>query len=316
MDVAAHSRMRPSLETIPDTADRSRLTDDQIRLFDLDGFVAVDGDIPPWLLAGLGAAADTFIDDALDRARAGDPYDGVAVDPDARYVRRINDLHRHLAPWSLALLGSSTVVSLARSLCGNDPIPIYDSLLVKNRGDDDAIRFHQDMTHPRQGRIVTMGIYLDPARRGESALRVLPGTQNERQDLCAIERRLEAEGLKEDPPEERSRLREIAVDAGGILLHDVMLVHGSGTLTSRSRRKTVYFEFRGAAEAARNPGFTSAWIDRRRELFALARDIYHRMDHDEGNRLDVLPEHEQKSIEELYRIRWRIEAGHYCFGRE
>src|SRR5690606_20889257 len=100
--------------------------------------------VAPALVAGLGDVVDRTITQALETPDA--PPPGVAVgEREGRYfVSRINNALFFLGAPLLALLGHPAVADAARALCGDDALPVYESVVVKNRGDGHLTAWHQD----------------------------------------------------------------------------------------------------------------------------------------------------------------------------
>jgi hypothetical protein len=134
-------------------------------------------------------------------------------------------------------------------------------MVFKNAGDGAPIHWHQDAVHPRTWRIYNVDIYLDDSRAGEGALRVVPGTHRGKADICALE-----EGHGWDIPGST----EVALSAGDVLIHDVMIVHGSPPVTGNALRRTIYYEFRAAEEIEAEGPWDREWIDARLRLMPLA----------------------------------------------
>jgi hypothetical protein len=174
---------------------------------------------------------------------------------------RVNYLHAKGRTESLELLGSPELLGIAESLAGPDFVPTYESLVFKSAGDGAPIPWHQDALHPRSRRITNIDVYLDDSLPGQGALRVLPGSQRTRADVCAVR---DQHGW--EPP----GVVEVALEAGDVLLHDVMLVHGSPPTTGNALRRTLYYEFRSAQQILDEGPFDRSWVERRLRLMGPA----------------------------------------------
>lgn len=221
------------------TSSSPRLDEDQVRFFDAHGYLVLRNWIPAPLLDRLREASEVWTDRAARLAPGGpDAGDFQFGRPGGRRsLFKVQHLHNkgHLA--SLELLGSPAVLGVAESLCGPDFVPTYDAVVMKQQDGGANVPWHQDAVHPRTDRIVNFGVYLDPSREGEGALRVLPGTQVAAQDICA-----RASDYGWDAPGAVT----VEVGPGDVLLHDVMVVHGSPQVLHNRLRRTVYIEFRAA----------------------------------------------------------------------
>jgi ectoine hydroxylase-related dioxygenase (phytanoyl-CoA dioxygenase family) len=245
-------------------ADRSpyHLTDAQVGFFDEHGYLILRNWIPAELLAPLQAAGQAWIDEGT-RIRPEDGGDDFvfAQRPGGAALFRVNYLHNKGQAASLALLGSPQVLAVAESLCGPNFVPTYESMVFKQEHDGERIPWHQDAVHPQgRYRIFNFDLYLDPSLPGAGALRVIPGTQRQRQDICAL-----TDTYGWDHPD----AVEVAMQPGDVLLHNVMVVHGSPQVEGKALRRTIYYEFRPAEEILEDGPWDSDWIERRLRLVPL-----------------------------------------------
>lgn len=235
------------------------LTEEQIAFFDANGYLVLRNWIPGELLERLQAAGHAWIV-AGERAGAGNDF-SFASRPHGKVLYRVNYVHQLGQPASLELLGAPEVLAVAESLCGPNFVPTYESMVFKQEGDGEKIPWHQDAVHPPSGhRIFNFDLYLDPSLSGAGALRVIPGTQKQRQDICAL---TEAYGW--DHPD----AIEVEMAPGDVLLHNVMVVHGSPQVTGNQLRRTIYYEFRPAEEILEDGPWDRSWIERRMRLIPL-----------------------------------------------
>jgi hypothetical protein len=180
---------------------------------------------------------------------------------------RVDYVHNKGEAASLELLGSPAVLGIAESLAGVDFVPTYESMVFKDEGDGVAIPWHQDAVHPRRYRIFNIDIYLDESRKGAGALRVAPGSHLQQVDVCDLQDRFgwDAPGVIH---------AEMA--PGDVLVHDVMVVHGSEEVTGNRLRRTVYYEFRPAEQILAEGPWDTDFIDRRLRLIPLGLAEYAR----------------------------------------
>lgn len=238
------------------------LTEEQVRFFDENGYLVLRKWIPDELLQRLQEAGSAWIEQGL-RAGEDDPHYqdyAFAKRPQGRVMFRVDYVHNKGQAASLELLGAPQVLAVAESLCGPNFVPTYESMVFKQENDGAAIRWHQDAVHPRKYRIFNYDLYLDPSRADGGALRVVPKTQVQRQDICALD---DAYGW--NPP----GVITVEMEPGDVLLHDVMVVHGSEQIEGKSLRRTIYYEFRAAEEILEEGPWDREWIDRRLRLVPL-----------------------------------------------
>jgi hypothetical protein len=239
------------------------LTDEQLAFFDTYGYLVLRNWIPADLLARLQAASAAWIDAGLHAA----PDDPLAID--YKYARRgdrdvfwrVDYVHNKGQSASLELLGSPYVLGVAESMCGVNFVPTYESLVFKQEGDGASVPWHQDAVHPRQWRIFNYDLYLDDSKAGAGALRVIPGTNIRQQDVC---------GIADQYGWEHPDAITVEMEPGDVLLHDVMVVHGSERTEGRALRRTLYYEFRAAEEIVEDGPWDRTWIDRRMRLLPIA----------------------------------------------
>ena len=238
------------------------LTDDDVRTFDENGYLVLRNRIPADLLARLQAAATTWV--AEGRKISED--DPAAVDYHyanrsiGRVMFRVDYVHNKGQAASLELLGSPAVLGIAESLAGSNFVPTYESLVFKNEGDGAAIEWHQDAVHPRSYRVFNIDVYLDASRIGQGALRVAPGSHRQPVDICDLKDRYgwDAPGVV-----------QVEMEPGDVLVHDVMVVHGSEAVTGNKLRRTIYYEFRAAEQIMNEGPWDAAWVDQRLRLIPL-----------------------------------------------
>lgn len=174
-------------------------------------------------------------------------------------------MHNKGQPASLELLGSPAVLGVAESLCGPNFVLTYESMVFKQEGDGEKIAWHQDAVHLHEWWIFNYDVYLDASRSGAGELRVIPGTQKQPQGICAL-----AEVHGWDPP----GVVKVEMEPGDVLLHDVMVVHGSPPVEGKALRRTIYYEFRAAEQILAEGPWDRDWVDRRLRLVPPALSRY------------------------------------------
>lgn len=244
------------------------LTDQQIANFDRDGFLLLRKHVTGGLLARLQEAGTDWIANGL-AADAEHPERAdfiFAPRPTGQVFFRVDYLHTkgHIA--SLELLGCPQVLAVAESLCGRNFVPTYESMVFKNEGDGEAIRWHQDAVHPRKHRLFNYDLYLDESRAGAGALHVIPGSQGGNLSACDFER---THGW--DHP----NAIQVEMEPGDALLHDVMVVHGSPRVTGNKLRRTIYYEFRAAEQILSEGPWDRSWLEKRMRMIPIGQQAFH-----------------------------------------
>ena len=259
---SVHAMTDTTLTRTPAPTRPWHLTPEEIAFFDAHGYLVLRDRIPAPLLERLRAASDAW----MTQGRALGPDHPDAVDyawanrGGQKRMFRVDYLHNKGQTASLELLGSPAVLGIAESLAGEEFVPTYESLVFKDAGDGAAIDWHQDAVHPRTHRIFNIDVYLDASRAGEGALRVAPGSHLAPVDVCQ---------LQEEYGWDAPGVIQVELNPGDVLVHDVMIVHGSEAVTGNRLRRTIYYEFRAAEQILREGPWDAEWVDRRLRLVPL-----------------------------------------------
>ncbi len=244
-----------------------KLTPEQVRFFDDHGYLVLKNWIPAPMLERLQAAGTAWIEEGLHATPDHPSYSDFTFAPRTlgRTMYRVDYVHNKGQVASLELLGSPQVLDVAESLCGSNFVPTYESMVFKQEGDGEAIKWHQDAVHPRIHRIFNYDLYLDASRSGAGALWVIPKSQTQPQDICQL---TDAYGWNVPGA------IEVEMQPGDVLLHDVMVVHGSPHTEGNQLRRTIYYEFRAAEEIIEDGPWDETWIDQRLRLIPLGQKRY------------------------------------------
>ena len=190
---------------------------------------------------------------------------------------------------------------IAEAVCGAEYICTHDWMVVKNAGDDQSVGWHQDFVHDGVCSVINIGIHLDDAI--EDAVRFLPGARSGAEDIAVCAKQFDMNSPEVTPAQ---------VSAGGITVHDVLLVHGSPKLERQKQRKTLYLEFRPLAMLQGHPTIKPEYIALRRKLYDLAGDSYHRLSNSAFDATDsVVIEQLPELLERLLQYRGVIEPANY-----
>ncbi len=234
--------------------------------FDGLGFAQEPAALPAALLAALRQEVDALLAGLQPLLPATDLLPGPAGvghvgTPEGRSIIRVDGLDTRPGLASVrAWLGSPVLRAWATALV-EDPVLTQVDLVLRRRGDGHVIAWHQDAVYPRTHRHAALGLALDDTAGGDGDLLVLPGSQRQVQDLCALE---DAHGFA--PP----GLARIAPRAGDLVIHDAMLVHGSLPLVERPQRRTLYAYVDSEARLRATEPASAAWVAWRRSLWDVA----------------------------------------------
>lgn len=225
------------------------------------GFQKLPFCIPADLLSRLRELFDELMDPADPHEKGIQEYGG------RQYVTNLECICRKGNLAALELLGYPPILEIAAAICGPDFFMIQEFAVIKNRGDELPVLWHQDMLHERKGDCLTMGIYLDDVEQGDGALRVVPGSHLDGRSICE---------LSKEP------FIEISARTGEILIHDMMLAHSSEPMRINPLRRVVYFEFLSAAHVRAEQIYTEELVHRRRRLIFAASRYYESLHPDEA----------------------------------
>ncbi len=267
-----------------------------------DGFCRLPGLIPPDVLERLRR----FFDPLLEPDWV--PRKALAASPEGKVVTNVGELFNWGDPAALELLALREVMDVATAVCGDDVFVVQEFAVIKNRGDDTPVLWHQDMVHGRSAPCFAMGIYLDDADPGEGALRFVPGSHLMDEPICEL-------ALKPAV--------EVPAKAGDVIVHDMMAAHSSEPMTGNALRRVIYLEFLSVALALGEDIYPREVVDNRRRLLFAARR-YRRENFPGGScfkprQKDPSPRDRRRPLGEvladIYALPTRPRPATYCFDR-
>jgi ectoine hydroxylase-related dioxygenase (phytanoyl-CoA dioxygenase family) len=282
------------------TTNSSVLSKNQLDNFTQDGYFVLPQAVPPALLQNLKNLFTELMYQNDKTTVTTNTNNGSSY---------INALDKLLAKGNLAcleLLGATFILETAAAICGPDFFLIQEFAVIKMLGDNTPVLWHQDMLHQRTGQCFTMGIYLDNAEAGDGALRVIPQSHTSDKHICA---------LQYEP------FIEVAMKAGDILVHDMMLAHSSGIMQYNPIRRVLYFEFLSARQVRNESIYGEELLHNRLQLLQMA-IAYYRSQHPGEKQFDwynPIPEAAppgtpfREVLESICGINVRARPSAYCF---
>lgn len=227
-----------------------------------DGYVLLQGGLPPDLLNRWRELAERLEVRALDAHARNESLHGACVieDPVGPRLMRYDDVLGQDADAALDLLACPAMMALARELCGFETVPLQMDILYKHQHPHPVILWHQGAPHPRGYPYLNVGIYLDDAGRDDGCLHYVPGTQHELQDICGLSKThgWDVPGVVQQPAK-----------AGDILVQDMMILHGSPPKRSPGVRRTIYVEIRPLEGIRESNKQSKQWAERRKRWMGL-----------------------------------------------
>lgn len=277
------------------------LSVDQKEYFAENGFLKLSQVISPLFLDELRAAVD-----AICSIENHDSDCTVLESSNKKFVVAIDKIIAKSDSIFAELLGSPLLLSIAESLCGADFFPVQDFIVIKTLGDQNEIKWHQDVITKAHEKTFMIGFYLDPANDENGALRVIPGSHKSDLSICELQ---------------RMEYKWLDMEAGDVLIHNLKMAHSSGELTSYPQRRVVYFEFMSTSEILKEQIYSETFIDLRTQLIPNAIQCFQQKyinaipfqwNHPEKDK--YLPDYNPHSfIQELYQEPKKVKAANYCF---
>lgn len=235
----------------------SALTQSQLESFFSNGYIKIPAIVPPSLLGRLRSLFDELM------YKQPDPTASAILQKNGKdYVTNLEQLCIKGDLACLELLGSPFLLEIAECICGTDFFLIQEFAVIKNLGDKLPVLWHQDMVHQRSGNCFTVGVYLDDVKEGDGALRIVPGSHLSGKDVCESS---------------REPFIEIPMEAGGILIHDMMLAHSSEPLQKNKLRRVIYFEFLSATQVLGEKIYGRELLINRMQLIHAAIHYYNQL---------------------------------------
>ena len=215
-----------------------KITDDEIRFFDENGYVIIRQVLNPDELTNFQADSQRLIDDV----QTGGPAAKWCLSGPEGIPYYLTYLHVHPNSFSLRLLAHPFIGDLLTRMVGPDFIPCYESLVFKLPGHGSSVPWHRD-GNPVEGdeRIFNIDIYPDHSTIANSCVWVVPGSH-----LWPVKKANEwVKQGREDFGLPTAVPAEVA--PGDVLLHHTKVLHGSEMNHSDALRRVVYFDSRAVS---------------------------------------------------------------------
>jgi hypothetical protein len=276
------------------------LNEVQLETYFSQGYLQLPNILPASLLHKLNVLFDELLN-----VENGEIDKVVHINKGNKYVANVENVCNKGNLACLELLGHPTILEIAQQICGKDFFMIQEFAVIKLLGDVVPVLWHQDMHNQRKGNSFTMGIYLDDANEGDGALKIIPQSHVSKKDICV---------LAKEPS------IEIPMQAGAVLIHDMMLVHSSEPIRINNMRRVIYFEFLSATHVRAENIYAEDLIQRRTKLIFLATYLYSKNNpnekqflHNKENALEVNQENFMETLHDIYGEQIRARPSTYCF---
>jgi phytanoyl-CoA hydroxylase len=238
-----------------------KITDDEIRFFDENGYVICRSVLHADELENFRAESARLIEEIVadgpaskmcNRGPEGIPY-------------YLTYLHANPNNFSLRLLANPFIGDLLTRMVGPDFIPCYESLVFKLPGHGSSVPWHRDGGLSQSNeRIFNIDVYPDRSTVENSCVWVVPGSHVWEQERAMelVERGRKQFELPNAVPAE--------MKPGDVLLHHTKVLHGSTENHSNQLRRVVYFDNRAASWIRKYGWFDEEVIGKRCRLFQYA----------------------------------------------
>ncbi|MEC8082918.1 MAG: phytanoyl-CoA dioxygenase family protein [Pseudomonadota bacterium] len=237
------------------------ITDTQKESYLTNGYVHFKGAIPLSLIERWQDKAEQLEKEGLKRYTEGEASTSIAISQDTvgPRVMRYNNVNAAESQLSSELLSSHAMVMIYRELCGAGCIPINMDLIYKQQHPHPIVNWHQDAPHSRAYPFANIGIYLDDAKADDGCLRLVPKSHFKWHDI---------EQLTSSYGWDIPGVVEVPVQAGDIVVHDMMILHGSMPKRSSGVRRTLYLECRPMAAIQDEGRNSREWLELRKQWMA------------------------------------------------
>eukprot|EP01126_Amoeba_proteus_P000156 TRINITY_DN10061_c0_g2_i10.p1 TRINITY_DN10061_c0_g2~~TRINITY_DN10061_c0_g2_i10.p1 ORF type:complete len:324 (-),score=54.76 TRINITY_DN10061_c0_g2_i10:256-1131(-) len=157
------------------------------------------------------------------------------------------------------LMGHPFVLRAIEQLLGTvNFIPTWDSLVFKQEGEGVPIKWHRDASAEsvdNQYPAIDVGYYLDEANvQMDNCLWVIPASHKWDDSFAAMM----IDFLSQDGFKKTGAI-PVSVKPGDVILHNILVIHGSASCKSPLRR-TVYYEYRAIEQELRRGPHIPSYI--------------------------------------------------------
>jgi len=240
-----------------------RITDEEIRFFDENGFVICKNVLHADELENFRKESQRLIERVL---AGGTQEDRMCLRGPEGIPYYLTYLHYQPNDFSLRLLAHPFIGDLLTRMVGPDFIPCYESLVFKLPGNGSSVPGHRDGNpSPGMERIFNIDIYPDESTVENSCVWCVPGSHLWEPQKAAewIRRgREDFYSLKGAVPAE--------LEPGDVLLHHVKVLHGSTVNKSTTLRRVVYFDNRAVRWNEQYHWFSRETLEKRARLYQYA----------------------------------------------
>jgi phytanoyl-CoA hydroxylase len=246
------------------------ISDEAAAFFRANGLLILRNVLTPTELAELQRETGTLVAEAVA---------GRHDDPDYRYTRhpdtgevipfRVEYVVDKLTS-TKALLGHPFILRTVEALQGPGFLPTWDSMVFKSGGAGAPIAWHRDggqypaaLRERTLGRVFNVDIYLDRADLSSCLWGLLGSNQWSDEEAHPVIARMNEGGVSTDGAV------PLVMEPGDVIVHDVMVLHGSEA-TRGALRRVIYYEFRPLDVEDDHGPHTPEYIEAKQHVLAAA----------------------------------------------
>jgi len=238
-----------------------KITDDEIRFFDENGYVICRTVLHADELENFRRESARLIEEV----QAGGPAGAHCGRGPEGIPYYLHYLHAQPNSFSLRLLAHPFIGDLLTRMVGPDFIPCYESLVFKLPGNGSSVPWHRDgLAQNGDERIFNIDLYPDRSTVRNSCVWVIPGSH-----LWEHERAMETAQRGQERFELPGAV-PAELEPGDVLLHHVKVLHGSTVNHSDELRRVVYFDNRAASWNEKYRWFDRSVLEKRCRLYQYA----------------------------------------------
>jgi ectoine hydroxylase-related dioxygenase (phytanoyl-CoA dioxygenase family) len=221
---------------------RHVITDAEAQFFRDNGYLILRGVVQGEELARMRRAMDELTEYGSSAIREGPDFMyGRGHKSGGQVLKRIEYVIDKTEEGKV-LLGHPFILRSVEKLMGKDFIPTWDSMVLKMPGEGIVVPWHRDAGTDFVGGqpIFNVDFYMDEADQ-DTCLWVIPGShQWSAQQAKARIDELSQDGFR------TSGAVPAPMQAGDVIFHNILVLHGSPPNASSKLRRVVYYEFRAA----------------------------------------------------------------------
>jgi phytanoyl-CoA hydroxylase len=226
---------------------RTVISDDEAQFFHDNGYLIIRGVVQGEELRRVQAAMIDLTTYGSEQERDDPDYAyGIGHKSGAKILKRVEYVLQKSDEMKV-LMGHPFVLNTVEKLMGPDLIPTWDSMVLKLPGEGIIVPWHRDAGAGQVGDkpIFNVDFYLDEADEN-TCVWVVPGSHlwtTEQSEAWLAQRKTQDKTLEDF---RAGGAIPALMQPGDVLLHNILVLHGSPSNASEKLRRVVYYEFRTA----------------------------------------------------------------------